>query len=168
MMRPKVVLETSDERERVISLSSELASKALDLGEAVIVIGGWMLLEEIQRDLPAWRGIVFTTRLAKNRRMLLQWTSDPAQALLCTPSMLLQTYEDIGSVDRPLTMILLEKRYRQKVARVLEILKRVRSEYTLADVPAEEQTVWDAEISDEPSTFRLLKDGVSPQWSWLF
>jgi hypothetical protein len=82
--------------------------------------------------------------------------------------MLLQIYEDIGSVDRPLTMILLEKRYRQKVARVVEILKRVRSEYTLADVPAEEQTVWDAEISDEPSTFRLLKDGVSPQWSWLF
>ncbi len=168
MERAKSAWDRTDERERRLALGSDLAEGSLLSGEAVIVVGGWMLLEEVQRCLKGWRGVVFTTRLAHKHRILQKWVHKPDEALLCTPSMLVEAYEIVGSVDRPLTVILLDERCRDKVARALELLKRVRSECTFVDIPAEEQTVWDAEISDRPSTFRLLHGGVSPQWSWLF
>lgn len=160
----------TEDVDRLLSGAAYWVDDCLQQKEAVVVAGGWLLLERARRWLPAWEGRVVTTKFASLHHRVWGWSDRPDQALLCTPRWLLEEgREVIATLRRPLSVVLLESggifavRKRQIVSALTDLL----DSFAVLDIPAETKTIWDAEVASEPAEFRLLRGELSKQWVWL-
>lgn len=159
-------LAEARDKDQLLSLASHWVDDCLQEDEAVIVTGGWLLLQEAQRWICAWEGVVLTERYAGLHHRVREWPLGADQPLLCTPRWLVEQGSDvIRALSCPLNVVLLVSCYRR---RIIASLTEIREAFALLDVPAETQTIYDRRVAPEPVTFKLRPGKVSKQWAWLF
>jgi len=148
-------------QEHALARAKYWVTDCLEQGEAVVVTGGWLLLEEARRWFKAWEGTIVTTRFS---RSVHEWCENPQDALLCTPPWILEPGEVLAAVERPLTVVLLASPWQREV--IVAFLKGIREAFTVLDVPAGTRTIYDATVAVDPATFKLRPGKVSNQWVW--
>ncbi len=161
-MRQKQELASTNEREELLSRAKHWVTDCLEQGEAVVVTGGWLLLQESQRWFKAWEGTIVTTRFS---RSVHEWRENPKDVLLCTPLWILERCEVLGAVEPPLNVVLLESAKRKPI---VASLKGAREAFAVLDVQAGTHTIYDASVTADPATFKLRPGKTSKQWAWLF
>ncbi|MEA3377122.1 MAG: hypothetical protein U9R72_13110 [Chloroflexota bacterium] len=160
-----------NEHDELLSAAAHWVAACLEQHEAVVVTGGWLLLEEGRRWIKAWEGMVAMTLGSGLDQRVRKWSERPDQALLCTPRWLLEGGIDVlATLHHPLNVVLLESdgvfafRKRQIIASLTES----RDAFAILDIPARTRTIYDAGVASDPVTFRLRRGKVNRQWAWLF
>ena len=157
-------MTTTSRRDGVFARAKHWVEDCLVQEEAVVVVGGWLSLEEARRWLKAWEGTIVTTKF---RRSVQPWTENPKDPLLCTPPWFLDQGEMLKAVERPLNVVLLESQKEQRHV-IVAFLKGICEAFVVLDMPAGTRTIYDATVAADPATFKLRPGKISQQWAWLF
>lgn len=146
----------------LLSRAAHWVEECLEQDEAVVVVGGWLLLEEASRLIEAWENTIVTTRFTDRMEA---WGECPDAALFCTPLGILEQGNGLGDLGRPLNVVLLASSRR---AAIEASLKDKCDAFAILDVQEGTHTIYDASVAASPATFKLRPGKISKQWAWLF